>query len=83
MKSTSALFVDKWIRFNRKEGIGQRTDVKPAPKYLVRQKIKAEPIEQASEYYRYLEALQTLFTIIPLRTLKRHPGNLCLSLPCL
>ena len=67
-KITSALVVDKWIRFNSKEGVGQRTDVNPATKSPWTE----NSIEQASEYYRYFEALRTLVTIVPLRALKRH-----------
>ena len=81
MKITSALFADKRTRFDRKERIGQRTDVNPAPKSRWTENQGSLLNKRQNAYYRYFEALHTPITIVPVRTLKRHICNLCLYLP--
>ena len=63
-------------QIQKKEGIGQRTGMNRSCSRVSivgsianiydRKYVKAEPIEQASKYYRYFEALHTLSTIVPL-----------------
>ena len=74
MKITSAPFVDKWVRFNMKEEIGQRTGANHLPKSCWTE-------EQVSGHHRYFETQYALSNSVlnsPL-TLKPDTSN---ARPC-